>query len=210
MIGRANGVGPKLAARIANELQGKLGVVGLASGAPSPVGRRRRCPLGPRQPRFQARRSQRRSQCSAGRAWRRRFARRAGPAGSAKGRQMTERTASCRCRQLCATVTGEPVRVSVCHCLDCKKRSGSSFAVQARWPSDRVAIEGNSKSWSHRGDSGNLITFHFCPDCGSDVRYRSRASSPTWSRSLSALSTTLISRRPHSLSGRNASMTGSM
>ncbi len=36
MIGRANGVGPKLAARIANELQGKLGVVGLASGAPIP------------------------------------------------------------------------------------------------------------------------------------------------------------------------------
>ena len=38
MIGRANGVGPKLAARIANELQGKLGVVGLAGGAPTPRG----------------------------------------------------------------------------------------------------------------------------------------------------------------------------
>jgi Holliday junction DNA helicase RuvA len=36
MIGRANGVGPKLAARIANELKGKLGVVGLGSGAPAP------------------------------------------------------------------------------------------------------------------------------------------------------------------------------
>jgi holliday junction DNA helicase RuvA len=36
MIGRANGVGPKLAARIANELQGKLGVVGLAGGVPAP------------------------------------------------------------------------------------------------------------------------------------------------------------------------------
>ncbi|HZC38524.1 MAG TPA: Holliday junction branch migration protein RuvA [Sphingomicrobium sp.] len=36
MIGRANGVGPKLAARIANELQGKLGVVGLTGGAPAP------------------------------------------------------------------------------------------------------------------------------------------------------------------------------
>jgi holliday junction DNA helicase RuvA len=36
MIGRANGVGPKLAARIANELQGKLGVIGLAGAAPSP------------------------------------------------------------------------------------------------------------------------------------------------------------------------------
>jgi Holliday junction DNA helicase RuvA len=39
MIGRANGVGPKLAARIANELQGKLGVAGLgASLAPVPRG----------------------------------------------------------------------------------------------------------------------------------------------------------------------------
>jgi len=37
MIGRANGVGPKLAARIANELQGKLGVSGL--GGPAPVAR---------------------------------------------------------------------------------------------------------------------------------------------------------------------------
>jgi Holliday junction DNA helicase RuvA len=36
MIGRANGVGPKLAARIANELQGKLGVVGLTGAAPLP------------------------------------------------------------------------------------------------------------------------------------------------------------------------------
>jgi holliday junction DNA helicase RuvA len=36
MIGRANGVGPKLAARIANELQGKLGVVGISSAAPAP------------------------------------------------------------------------------------------------------------------------------------------------------------------------------
>ncbi|MES2327553.1 MAG: Holliday junction branch migration protein RuvA [Pseudomonadota bacterium] len=38
MIGRANGVGPKLAARITNELQGKLSVVGLAGGAPVPRG----------------------------------------------------------------------------------------------------------------------------------------------------------------------------
>lgn len=36
MIGRANGVGPKLAARIANELQGKLGAAGLGGVAPAP------------------------------------------------------------------------------------------------------------------------------------------------------------------------------
>jgi Holliday junction DNA helicase RuvA len=38
MIGRANGVGPKLAARIANELQGKLGLSGVGGVAPPPRG----------------------------------------------------------------------------------------------------------------------------------------------------------------------------
>ena len=84
---------------------------------------------------------------------------------------MTAHTASCRCGQLKATATGEPVRVSACHCLDCKKRSGSAFSVQARWPADQVKIEGRSKSFEKRADSGNRITFHFCPECGSDVHY---------------------------------------
>ena len=81
------------------------------------------------------------------------------------------RTASCRCGQLKATVTGDPVRVSVCHCLNCKKRSGSAFAAQARWPEDRFAIEGKSNSWVIVADSGNEAAFHFCPTCGSDVYY---------------------------------------
>ncbi len=37
-IARANGVGPKLAARIANELKGKFGSIALGSAAPLPVG----------------------------------------------------------------------------------------------------------------------------------------------------------------------------
>lgn len=84
---------------------------------------------------------------------------------------MTSRTASCRCGQLRATASGDPVRVSVCHCLNCKKRSGSAFAVQARWPAGQVSIEGESKSWSLVADSGNQATFHFCPECGSDLFY---------------------------------------
>ena len=84
---------------------------------------------------------------------------------------MTTRTASCRCGQLKATVTGDPARVSVCHCLNCKKRSGSAFAVQARWPSSQVQIDGKSKTFVKVADSGNRATFHFCPDCGSDVYY---------------------------------------
>ena len=47
------------------------------------------------------------------------------------------------------TEIADPVRVSACHCLDCKKRSGSAFAVQARWPADQVNFEGESKSWTN-------------------------------------------------------------
>jgi hypothetical protein len=84
---------------------------------------------------------------------------------------MTSHTASCRCGQLKATVTGDPVRVSVCHCLNCKKRSGSAFAAQARWPAGQVTIEGRSSSFKKVSDSGNFATFYFCPECGSDVHY---------------------------------------
>ena len=84
---------------------------------------------------------------------------------------MTNRTASCRCGQLRATVTVDPVRASVCHCLNCKKRSGSAFAAQARWPVHQAIIEGSSKSFELISESGNKATFHFCPDCGSDVYY---------------------------------------
>ena len=57
---------------------------------------------------------------------------------------MTSRTASCRCGRLSATCTGDPVRISVCHCLDCQRRSGSSFAAQARFPVHQVTIVGES------------------------------------------------------------------
>jgi hypothetical protein len=84
---------------------------------------------------------------------------------------VTAHTASCRCGQLRATATGDPVRVSVCHCLDCQKRSGSAFAVQVRFPADRVTIAGEAKSFVHHADSGNRITHGFCPDCGSTVHF---------------------------------------
>jgi hypothetical protein len=85
---------------------------------------------------------------------------------------MTSHSASCRCGQLKATATGEPVRVSVCHCLDCQKRTGSAFSAQARWREEQVEIEGSSRIWTHFADSGNRITHHFCPHCGSTVHYR--------------------------------------
>jgi hypothetical protein len=88
---------------------------------------------------------------------------------------MTTRTASCSCGQLRVTCEGDPVRISMCHCLECQKRSGSTYAVQARWPAAQVAVEGHSSHHARTGDEGSTATFHFCPNCGSTVYYRSDA-----------------------------------
>jgi len=82
---------------------------------------------------------------------------------------MTERSASCSCGQLRLTAGGEPVRVSICHCLECQKRTGSVYAAQARFPREQMTVEGYSAQWARRGDSGESATFHFCPTCGSTV-----------------------------------------
>jgi hypothetical protein len=79
------------------------------------------------------------------------------------------RIAACHCGALRARCEGEPVRVSVCHCLDCQKRTGSVFGVSARFPKDKVTAEGASKTWSRIADSGFKVTFSFCPGCGTTV-----------------------------------------
>ena len=85
---------------------------------------------------------------------------------------MTSHTASCRCGQLEATATGEPVRVSVCHCLDCQKRDGQRFLRRRRaGRRSRSRSKASRDTWSHFADSGNRITHHFCPECGSTVHY---------------------------------------
>lgn len=84
---------------------------------------------------------------------------------------MVVRTATCRCGQLSVTCTGEPVRVSVCHCFACQQRSGSAFATQARWPDEQIVIEGEVKIWARTADSGHEVTYSFCPDCGSTMAY---------------------------------------
>lgn len=85
---------------------------------------------------------------------------------------MIERIATCRCGQLRAVCVGEPVRVSVYHCLDCQKRSGSAFAAQARWPDAQVQVVGAAKTWVRVADSGHRATYRFCPECGSTIAYQ--------------------------------------
>jgi hypothetical protein len=84
---------------------------------------------------------------------------------------MTTRVARCTCGQLSATTTADPIRISVCHCLACQRRSGGVFATQARFPASSVTIAGTSSSFVRVGDEGGRGTFHFCATCGDTVYY---------------------------------------
>lgn len=70
---------------------------------------------------------------------------------------MTDRIASCSCGQLQARTTAEPLRVSVCHCLACQRRTGSVFGAQARFLRASVALTGKSTEFVRAGDEGTRV-----------------------------------------------------
>lgn len=80
-----------------------------------------------------------------------------------------ERIATCACGSLKVICEGEPSKVSLCHCLECQKRTGSTYGIAAFFDRSLVRIDGESKSWSRQADSGFAVNLHFCPHCGSTV-----------------------------------------
>ena len=70
------------------------------------------------------------------------------------------------CRRICS---GAPLSVSLCHCLECQKRTGSTFGIAAFFDRDRVSVEGESAIFERASDSGYQVVHHFCPRCGSTV-----------------------------------------
>lgn len=84
------------------------------------------------------------------------------------------RRAACSCGQLHLACEGEPVRVSMCHCLECQQRTGAVFGNQAWFEGQQVTISGSSTSFERSSDTGNSLTFHFCPVCGSTVFWEAK------------------------------------
>ncbi|UST66134.1 GFA family protein [Pseudomonas moraviensis] len=73
-------------------------------------------------------------------------------------------TGGCLCGAVRFQATGEPYRVGLCHCLDCRKVHGALFHASAIFPQDAVTITGATHDYQGR---------HFCPRCGSSVFNRS-------------------------------------
>ena len=86
----------------------------------------------------------------------------------------TTRRAACNCGQLNLTISGEPARVSMCHCFECQRRTGAVISNQARFRREQITFAGRSTAWTRTAESGNALTFHFCPVCGSTVYWESQ------------------------------------
>ncbi|GGD02840.1 GFA family protein [Aureimonas glaciei] len=73
-------------------------------------------------------------------------------------------TGGCLCGSVRLTASGQPDRVGICHCLDCRKHHGALFYAAAIFPQDAVTVEGETRDHAGR---------FFCPRCGSSVFARS-------------------------------------
>lgn len=56
-----------------------------------------------------------------------------------------------------------------CHCNDCRRTSGTGHGSHMIVPEAGFSITGKVKSFMKPADSGNMVTRHFCPDCGSPI-----------------------------------------
>ena len=78
-------------------------------------------------------------------------------------------TGGCLCGAVRYVSKGDPARVLNCHCADCRKSTGASYGTNAFVPEDQVEMTGTLSVYEHVADSGNKMTKHFCPTCGSLV-----------------------------------------
>jgi hypothetical protein len=73
-------------------------------------------------------------------------------------------------------VAVDPVRVSICHCLACQRRTGSSYGYQARFPAESVTISGRFKQFvRHSDEDAEIRRSSFCPDCGATLFFTNGA-----------------------------------
>lgn len=70
----------------------------------------------------------------------------------------TQYRGGCVCGRVRYSVKGDPLRVGICHCTDCRRTSGSAFTFYAIWPLPVFSGEGTTSSYKGRS---------FCPACGS-------------------------------------------
>ncbi|KAJ5770571.1 uncharacterized protein N7511_002622 [Penicillium nucicola] len=75
----------------------------------------------------------------------------------------------CSCGQIRIEYSGQPIATGLCHCLDCRKITGSPYSYSLIIKTNELKVSGNPKELPKKSDSGNNIKNYFCPDCGTPL-----------------------------------------
>ena len=108
----------------------------------------------------------------------------------------TEREGGCICGAVRFKVTGEPSRVTICHCTWCQRRTGTAFGTEVVFEHRQVVLTGSKIGhYRHVSDeSGRWLDVEFCRRCGSNLGFTLEAApgirtlpagafdDPTWIR----------------------------
>ncbi len=80
-------------------------------------------------------------------------------------------TATCACGNATISVNRGPSDLGICHCTNCKRRTGSAFGISAYFDIDAVTERtGNTSVYSLRNDFHNHEQHrHFCTTCGTTL-----------------------------------------
>lgn len=81
----------------------------------------------------------------------------------------------CACGAVTLAISGEPVATRQCWCRQCQKIAAGGPTNNAIFQADDVAISGLLSRNTWTAASGNTLTFHFCPSCGTQVYGQSSA-----------------------------------
>ena len=82
-----------------------------------------------------------------------------------------QRTAICACGQVSITVDRIPEMHCVCHCTNCKRRTGSAFGISAYFDkASVVASVGETAVYAfHHAAQDHDQERHFCSKCGTTL-----------------------------------------
>jgi hypothetical protein len=80
---------------------------------------------------------------------------------------------SCLCQSIQYTITGTDKGPVLCHCANCQKTTGSTFANNHRFTRAQITFTKGGDGIKAYKDSntltGNILTRWFCPGCGSPI-----------------------------------------
>lgn len=83
------------------------------------------------------------------------------------------RTGGCVCGAMRFSATDEPLRVTICHCAWCQRRTGTAFGTEVVYEASQVTITGEELGrYRHVSDeSGRWLDIEFCRRCGTNLGF---------------------------------------